>query len=100
MLKAGQTTVSCMRCGHANTLGASTCAKCKNPFPDQSAATAMEGSASVESHHDEPGLARGTVIDGRYEIIDTLGSGGMGAVFKVFDRRLTRIVALKTIHPQ
>jgi tetratricopeptide (TPR) repeat protein/predicted Ser/Thr protein kinase len=42
----------------------------------------------------------GTVLADRYEVIDTLGVGGMGAVYKVFDRRLTRVVALKTIHPE
>jgi predicted Ser/Thr protein kinase/tetratricopeptide (TPR) repeat protein len=42
----------------------------------------------------------GAVLADRYEVIDTLGVGGMGAVYKVFDRRLTRAVALKTIHPE
>jgi len=42
----------------------------------------------------------GDVLADRYEVIDTLGVGGMGAVYKVFDRRLTRVVALKTIHPE
>jgi serine/threonine-protein kinase len=105
MIKAGQTTVTCFRCGHVNTLGASKCVKCDSRFPnpsdatiDHSAATAMDMSHGIMKRK-AMGLSRGTVLDNRYEIIDTLGSGGMGAVFKVFDRRLTRVVALKTIHP-
>lgn len=35
--------------------------------------------------------------DGKYEIIQLLGKGGMGAVFRAFDQFLEREVAIKTI---
>ena len=43
-------------------------------------------------------LAPGTRIDDRYEIIDTLGSGGMGHVYRARRLRLGDEVAIKVMH--
>ncbi|MEP7367705.1 MAG: protein kinase [Acidobacteriota bacterium] len=107
MPRAGQTTVACSKCGHLNPLSAVTCSACKHFFPDNSASTAFGDAPTIQGDSvassgadDSSNLAPGTVLAERYQIIQTLGTGGMGSVFKVFDKRLTRVVALKTIHPQ
>jgi serine/threonine-protein kinase len=45
-------------------------------------------------------LARGSVFAGRYEIIEELGQGGMGRVYRVFDKKIEGEVALKLLKPE
>jgi len=45
-------------------------------------------------------LTTGTTFAGRYQIIEEVGRGGMGTVYKVFDRETNERVALKLIKPE
>jgi eukaryotic-like serine/threonine-protein kinase len=45
-------------------------------------------------------LAPHTRLGTRYEIMQLLGEGGMGAVYKAMDREVERMVALKIIRPE
>jgi eukaryotic-like serine/threonine-protein kinase len=44
-------------------------------------------------------LQPGTLLGNRYEIVQLLGEGGMGAVYKANDQELERVIALKVIRP-
>ena len=42
-------------------------------------------------------LNKGTVLTGRYEIIERIGTGGMADVYKALDNKLNRYVAIKVL---
>ncbi len=66
--------------------------------------SATEGVAPAPSVEDKPHLASTpplprTVIDGRYEVVKSLGSGAMGTVYLVKHVRLNKLFALKMVNP-
>ena len=51
------------------------------------------------TEQDPATLAPGTVLANRYRILELLGKGGMGVVYRAFDRSLELDVAIKVLHP-
>lgn len=45
-------------------------------------------------------LRPGATFAGRYEVKEILGAGGMGVVYRAFDRELQEPVAIKTLRPE
>jgi serine/threonine protein kinase/tetratricopeptide (TPR) repeat protein len=87
----------CPKCNTINPADSKFCKECATVLP---AGTKDEASftRTLETTTDE--LARGTVFAGRYEIIEELGQGGMGRVYRAHDTKLNEEVALKLIKPE
>lgn len=89
---------------------ATQCPKCEAENPDTQSFCGDCGTQLISSK-DIPAqtktlvtppqeLSRGTTIAGRYEIIEQLGTGGMGSVYRVEDTKIHEDVALKLIKPE
>jgi serine/threonine protein kinase/tetratricopeptide (TPR) repeat protein len=86
-------TIECPKCQHENPDETAFCGKCGTKFDADVGPT-----KTLETPTEE--LRRGGVFAGRYEIIEELGKGGMGKVYRVEDKKAKEEIALKLIKPE
>jgi serine/threonine protein kinase/Tfp pilus assembly protein PilF len=88
-------SVKCPKCRTNNPSDSKYCKECAAPLPSHS----QDGvTKTIEVPKEE--LTTGSIFAKRYQIIEELGEGGMGKVYKVFDKEVNAKVALKLIKPE
>ena len=90
-------TIECPKCQAENTPDSHFCKKCAAP---------LTPSKKIENNHTKTlqtpsvELTRGSTFAERYEIIEKLGKGGMGKVYRAEDTKIKEDIALKVINPE
>ncbi len=90
--------MKCTRCSFDNPTDTNYCGRCGMPLNVDLQETFAYDKDTL--NYIMEGIQRGSVIADRYEVIEELGGGGMGSVYKVFDRKINDKVALKLIRPE
>jgi len=88
--------MECPKCQFENPKDMSFCVKCGMQL-DLNEVSHAE-TKTLLKHRQE--LDTGSTFAGRYQVVEEMGRGGMGRVYKVVDTKLKEELALKIIHPE
>src|SRR6185295_14266130 len=91
----------CVACGadmtHASPLEAAQ--RSSSPPDSEVAAAEANGAERIDRRLSDSNQAwLGKVVDGRYRVLEVIGRGGMGVVYRVEHLRMGKIAAMKVLH--
>ncbi len=87
----------CPSCHSENSESVKFCGECGTPLPPTKDHI-PEATETLRTPVKE--LVRGSLFARRFEVIEELGKGGMGKVYRVFDKKIEEEIALKLIKPE
>jgi serine/threonine protein kinase len=87
----------CAKCGSENPEDTLYCGHCAAPLKP-STKDPFVLTETLRAPREE--LTTGSTFAGKYQIIEELGKGGMGRVYKALDTEVNEKVALKLIKPE
>ena len=89
--------MKCPECDFENPADTRFCGNCGAKLtPSEDITSAPTKTIQAEKKE----LTIGSIFAGRYQVIEELGKGGMGKVYKVLDKDIDEKVALKLLNPE
>jgi serine/threonine protein kinase/tetratricopeptide (TPR) repeat protein len=88
--------MECPKCEFKNPDNTKYCGNCATPLPLSEGTLDAQTETLVVPIVD---MYTGSILAGRYEIIEELGKGGMGKVYKARDKEINEKIAIKIIRP-